>query len=304
MLTQNGSDLFFAPIAGYSDSGLRSLCFRYGAGLCFTEMVSAKGLYYKNENTASLLYVAPDESNTAVQLFGSEPEIFAEVVRYPVLSKFSHIDVNMGCPVRKITSNNEGSALLRNPELIYKIVKAVKDSSGKTVSVKMRTGIDGKSCVTECALAAQEGGVDLVTVHGRTKEQLYGGKCDFETIAHVKQTLRVPVCGNGDVTDRDSYLRMKETGVDYVMIARGALGKPYVFSEILGKEYTYERNEAILFHIGRLCEYLSENTVMNVMKKQIACYLHGSRGAKQLKEQAFSAHSLKELTTLFDIKNN
>ena len=136
MLTTPGSDLILAPIAGYSDAGMRSLCFAYGAGLCFTEMVSAKGLFYGNENTAALLHTDPSEINTGVQLFGKDPEIFAEVVRYPALKKFPVIDVNMGCPVRKITSNGEGSALMRSPELIEKIVRAVKQNSGKTTTVR------------------------------------------------------------------------------------------------------------------------------------------------------------------------
>ncbi len=298
MITYNG-DLILAPIAGYSDAGMRALCFRYGAGLCFTEMVSAKGLYYGNENTAALLYVHEDEKNTGVQLFGSEPEIFAEVVRYDCIRKFPLIDINMGCPVRKITSNGEGSALMRSPELIEKIVRAVKDNSGKTVTVKMRLGIDGVNNAVECALAAQEGGADMVTVHGRTKEQLYGGRADYQSIARVKEALTIPVCGNGDVTDRKSYLAMKETGVDYVMIARGAMGRPYVFSAVLDKPYEYDVSSAIRFHIDRLCMHLPETTVMNVMKKQIACYVHGMRGSKVIKEKAFSATTLDSLKDIF-----
>ncbi len=299
MITYNDSDLILAPIAGYSDAGMRVLCFRYGAGLCYTEMVSAKGLFYGNENTAALLHIDKEEKNTGVQLFGSEPEIFAEVVRYDCIQKFPIIDINMGCPVRKITSNGEGSALMRSPELIYKIVRAVKDNSGKTVTVKMRLGIDGLQNVQECALAAQEGGADMITVHGRTKEQLYGGKADYDAIARVKEIVKVPLCGNGDVTDVVSYRKMKETGVDYVMIARGAMGRPYVFSSVLNKEYQYDVKEAVLLHIDRLCAFFPEKTVMNVMKKQIACYVYGMRGSKAIKEKAFAASSLTELKEIF-----
>lgn len=301
MITIGGSDLIAAPIAGYSDVGMRLLCARYGAGLCFTEMVSAKGLFYGNENTSALLYTDPEEQNTGVQLFGSEPDIFAEVVRYDCIQKFPLIDVNMGCPVRKITSNNEGSALMRSPELIEKIVRSVKQNSGKTVTVKMRLGIDGIMNATECALAAQEGGADMVTVHGRTKEQLYGGRADLDAIARVKEALRIPLCGNGDVTDRKSYLSMKETGVDYVMIARGAMGRPYVFSAVRDVPYSYDVKSAVLYHIDKLCSYLAPKTVLNVMKKQVACYVYGMRGSKSIKERAFAACSLEELRNVFDL---
>lgn len=300
MITYNGSDLILAPIAGYSDAGMRTLCFRYGAGLCYTEMVSAKGLFYGNENTAALLHIDPEEKYTGVQLFGSEPDIFAKVVRYDCIKKFPLVDINMGCPVRKITSNGEGSSLMRSPELIEKIVRAVKRNFEKTVTVKMRLGIDGLNNATECALAAQEGGADMITVHGRTKEQLYSGKADYDAIARVKEKVSVPLCGNGDVTDRESYLRMKQTGVDYVMIARGAMGRPYVFSAVHEKEYDFDIKDAVLFHINKLTSFLPEKTVMNVMKKQIACYVYGVRGGKSIKEKAFSACSLQELVSVFD----
>ena len=278
---------------------MRLLCQSYGAGLCFTEMVSAKGLYYKNENTASLLYTDREEKNTGVQLFGSEPNIFSEVVRYDCIKNFPLIDINMGCPVRKITSNGEGSSLMRSPELIEKIVRAVKSNFDKTVTVKMRLGIDGLNNATECALAAQEGGADMITVHGRTKEQLYAGKADYDAIARVKERVSVPLCGNGDVTDRESYLKMKQTGVDYVMIARGAMGRPYVFSSVRDAEYDFDVKEAVLFHINKLTSFLPEKTVMNVMKKQIACYVYGMRGSKAVKEKAFSAQTLSELIAVF-----
>lgn len=300
MITTGESDLILAPIAGYSDVGMRLLCSRYGAGLCFTEMVSAKGLFYGNENTSSLLHTDPEEHNTGVQLFGSEPDIFAEVVRFDCIRKFPLVDINMGCPVRKITSNNEGSALMRSPESIEKIVRAVKQNFGKMVTVKMRLGIDGVINATECALAAQEGGADMVTVHGRTKEQLYGGHADYDAIARVKERLSIPLCGNGDVTDKDSYLRMKQTGADYVMIARGAMGRPYVFSQIKETPYTYDVRSAVIFHIEKLCSFLPAKTVLNVMKKQIACYVYGMRGSKAIKERAFSASSLDELKAVFD----
>ncbi|MBO5304497.1 MAG: tRNA-dihydrouridine synthase, partial [Clostridia bacterium] len=188
MLTYNGSDLILAPIAGYSDSGMRSLCFRYGAGLCFTEMVSAKGLYYDNENTESLLKISKDEPNTGVQIFGSDPDIMAEVVNYDALKNFKIVDVNCGCPVQKIVRNGEGSALMHNPELVLKIVSSIRKflSEDRKITVKIRKGIGGVICAKEVALAAQEGGASLVTVHGRTREQMYSGSVDYQVIKEVK----------------------------------------------------------------------------------------------------------------------
>lgn len=303
MITYNESDLILAPIAGYSDVGMRSLCFRYGAGLCFTEMVSAKGLHYKNENTAELLTVGKDEKHTGVQLFGSEPDIIAEAVGSEKLKNFPIIDINMGCPVPKIVNNFEGSALMRQPELIYRIVKAaVKAANGRHVTAKIRSGFyKGYENAEECAAAINDAGAAMVTVHGRTREEYYSGNVDYSVIRKVKESVKIPVCGNGDVTDRDSYLKMKElTGVDYVMIARGAIGRPYIFSQILGKEYEYSVIEAIKEHINYL-SFLPERTVVNCMKKQIALYVKGMRGHKSIKEAVFSAQNYEQLFCAVDL---
>lgn len=295
MITYNGSDLILAPLAGFGDSGMRSLCFFYGAGLCFTEMVSAKGLYYKNENTEFLTKVGKDEKYTGIQLFGSDPDIIAETAGYDAIKDFPVIDINCGCPVPKVYKNGEGSALLKNPELIYKIVKKLKQTtSGRLVTVKMRKGTDGQTRVIECALAAQEGGADMVTVHGRTREQMYSGTVDYDVIAEVKSRLSVPVCGNGDVFDRNGYLRMKQTGVDYVMVARGAIGRPYVFAEIRGENPVFSVAELIRKHIQYI-DFLPERTVVGGMKKQIAAYVKGIPGQKKIKERVFAAESMQEL---------
>lgn len=298
MITYNGSDLILAPLAGFSDSGMRSLCFRYGAGLCFTEMVSAKGLFYKNDNTADLLTVGKDERHTGVQIFGSDPDIMAEVTTYETMKNFPIIDVNCGCPVPKVYKNGDGSALMKNPDLIYKIVKSIKNANeNKLVTVKIRKGTDGKNNALECALAAQEGGAAMVTVHGRTREQMYAGTVDYDTIAAVKQNLSIPVCGNGDVFDKDGYLKMKQTGVDYVMVARGAIGRPYVFAEIKGEQAEYSVKQLIIDHINYL-DFLPEKTVAGAMKKQIAAYVKGIPGQKKIKEKAFATESLSELLTV------
>lgn len=302
MITYNGSDLILAPIAGYSDSGMRTLCTRFGAGLCYTEMVSAKGLYYKNENTADLLHIGEGEKHTGVQLFGSEVDIISEVMNYEVLKNFPVIDFNMGCPVPKVVKNGEGSALLKNPTLIYNIVKALKsEAAGRKITVKIRSGFyDGYENAVETALAIQEGGADMVTVHGRTREMFYTGKVNYDIIAKVKSEIKIPVCGNGDVVDKESYQRMKDTGVDYVMIGRGAIGRPYIFSELHNVTYQFSVKEAIKQHIKSL-SFLPENVVANNMKKHIAYYLKGKSNSKAIKESIFRANSLTEIVTFIDL---
>lgn len=291
------SDLILAPVAGYTDVGFRSLCARYGAGLTFTEMVSAKGLHHNNSNTEDLLRRGKEEINIGVQLFGREPDILAEAIASERLKGFSVIDVNMGCPVPKIVNNGEGSALMREPETIEKIVAAaVKAAGDRPVTVKLRAGFyTGYENAVECALAAEQGGASMVTIHGRTREQFYAGKVNYQIIADVKRALKIPVCGNGDVTDRASYLRMKEeTGADYVMIARGAFGRPYIFSEIREKPYVFDAKEAILEHIEAL-SFLPERTMVNVMKKHVAFYVKGRPGHKALNVEIFASESKEDL---------
>lgn len=303
MITYNGSDLVLAPAAGFSDAGLRTLAFRYGAGLCFTEMVSAKGLYYNNANTAALLTVGREEPHTGVQLFGKEPDIIAEAIAGERLAGFPVVDINMGCPVHKIVSNGEGSALMRDPDRIHAIVRAAAGAAaGRPVTVKLRAGFyDGFENAEECAAAAEEGGAAMVTVHGRTREMFYSGKADYGIIAKVKRSVKIPVCGNGDVTDAESYSRMKEcTGADYVMIARGAFGRPWVFAEIRGEKPEVAVGALIREHIG-LLSFLPERTAVNCMKKQIAFYVKGMGGRRKLKEAIFGAQSMREMLSVIDL---
>lgn len=302
MITYNGSDLILAPIAGYSDVGMRTLCFEYGAGLCFTEMVSAKGLHYKNANTEILLHTGEGDRHTGVQLFGNDPDIIAEAVASARLSNFPVVDINMGCPVPKIVNNGDGSALMRDPDRIFKIVKsAVSVADGREITVKMRAGFyNGYENAAECAAAAEEGGASMVTVHGRTREMYYSGKADYGVISRVKQAVKIPVCGNGDVTDRESYERMKDSGADFVMIARGAFGCPWVFSDIRGEERPHSVRETVKRHISML-DFLPERTAVNCMKKQIAFYVKGLRGNKAIKEGAFAAENMAELISVIDL---
>jgi MazG family protein len=298
-----GTDLILPPVAGFSDIGLRRLCKRYGAGLTFTEMVSAKGLVYGNENTAALLLTDGSEDIKGVQLFGREPEIIAKAAVLPELEKFQIIDINAGCPVPKIVKNGEGSALMKEPLLIHNIVRAVKEAApDREVTVKMRAGFDKNSVnAVECALAAEKGGASAVTVHGRTRDTMYSGKADLSIIRAVKDALKIPVIGNGDVIDRESYLRMLEyTGADGVAIARGAVGRPWVFSEVRGIPVEYDLFSTVKEHIEILASVLPEKLVVNVMKKHIAAYMKGVRGGKQVKEVAYAAESIYALLSVFE----
>lgn len=291
------SDAVFAPIAGFSEVGLRALCAELGAGLTYTEMVSAKGLMYGNEHTEDLLHTTEYEKVKAVQLFGSDPEILARAAESRELGKYDIVDINMGCPVKKIVSNNEGSALLKNPSLASDIVRAVR-RSGKPVTVKFRIGFEKNSRTgVDFARYMQDAGAAAVTVHGRTREQFYEGTADWDYIAEVVRAVDIPVIANGDVFSKEDYIKIKaHTGAAGVMIARGALGYPQIFSEITGTPCPYATVQDIaLKHIDVLASFHSDIYVVNNMKKQIACYCKGLRGGKQLKLDVFKARNVAEL---------
>ena len=228
-----------APLAGVTDAPFRRICGEKGAGLVCSEMVSAKGLWYKDKNTDRLLEILDGEAPVAYQIFGHEPEIMAEAAR--MLNDRRHVllDINMGCPVPKIVRNGEGSALMREPKLARRVVEAVVSASTKPVTVKIRAGWnDAEKNAAEVAQAIEAGGASAVCVHGRTREQFYSGHADWNIIASVKKAVRIPVIGNGDVTDVTSaYRMMQETGCDFVMIGRGALGNPWIF-ESLARAWT------------------------------------------------------------------
>ena len=221
-----------APLAGFTDAVMRTLCEEQGAALTYTEMVSAKGLYYGGSKTSDLTYIPEGAGPTAIQIFGSEPEIMAFAARELDRLKNEVLDINMGCPVPKVVRNGDGSALMRDPGLVCDIVKAVTSATEKPVTVKIRKGFDTANAV-EVALAAQEGGASAVCVHGRTREQYYSGVVDRNIIKDVKEALSIPVIASGDVTDAASGMSMlAETGCDMVMIGRGALGNPWIFREL------------------------------------------------------------------------
>lgn len=296
------NNLVFAPIAGFSEVGFRHLCAKYGAGLTYTELVSAKGLVYGNKGTEELLATTDIETPCAVQIFGSDPEFMYKAAKDERLGKFDIIDINMGCPVKKVFGNGDGSALMKNPALITEVVQAVKEGGIRPVTVKMRAGIEiGKPLAVECALAAQKGGASAVTVHARYREQYYSGECDHTITKAVKDALDIPVIANGDIVDKQSLDKVAQiTNADGFMIGRGALGKPWIFAELQGKDDSHDVKSLILEHIDVLREFMPDFTVANVMKLQLCYYARGGRNAKAVRVEIGKAKSLGDTFKIID----
>ena len=291
--------LFLAPMAGYTDRAMRLVCHKYGVEHSTTEMVSAKAVVYGDKKTFSLAKIMPDEGPVSVQIFGSEPEIMAEAAHILENTMESMppvaIDINMGCPVNKIFTNGEGSALMKNPELIYRITKAVSGAVKIPTTVKIRSGINKNSInAIECALAAEEGGASLLCIHGRTREQMYGGLADREIIKNVKSSLHIPLIANGDIVDGASAVAMlRDTGADGIAVGRGAVGNPFIFSEIIssldGGTFTEpsleERVEIALLQLRTAIEDKGERIAIPEARKQIALYLRSFRGAARIRAE-------------------
>lgn len=296
------NNLVFAPIAGFSEVGFRHLCAKYGAGLTYTELVSAKGLVYGNKGTEELLATTDIETPCAVQIFGSDPEFMYKAAKDDRLGKFDIIDINMGCPVKKVFGNGDGSALMKNPALITDVVQAVKEGGSRPVTVKMRAGIEiEKPLAVECALAAQKGGASAVTVHARYREQYYSGECDHTITKAVKDALDIPVIANGDIVDKQSLDKVAQiTNADGFMIGRGALGKPWIFAELQGKDDSHDIKSLILEHIDVLREFMPDFTVANVMKLQLCYYARGGRNAKAVRVEIGKAKSLGDTFKIID----
>lgn len=291
------SNIVFAPIAGFSEVGFRHMCAKYGAGLTYTELVSAKGLCYGNKGTQELLAREDYSSPCAVQLFGSDPEFMYKAAKDERLAKFEIVDINMGCPVKKVFNNGDGSALMKNPDLITEIVQAVKEGAKRPVTVKMRAGIEyGKPVAVECALAAQKGGASAVCVHPRYREQFYSGEADHSITKAVKEALDIPVIANGDISDLQSLSKVRDlTGADGFMIGRGALGRPWIFAQLNGVDDSHDVKADIYEHIAVLGKYMSDFTVANVMKLQLCYYAKGGRDAKAVRVEIGKAKSVDDI---------
>ncbi|MBQ2219051.1 MAG: tRNA dihydrouridine synthase DusB [Firmicutes bacterium] len=299
-----------APLAGVTDSAFRRICFDHGAAMAFTEMVSAKGLYYRNANTEDLLAIHPDEGPVGIQLFGSEPLMLQFAAEKLKDRPNVCIDLNMGCPVPKVVKNGEGSFLLTQLGLAAQLVRETVKAAGKPVTVKMRIGFDETHPVDPVAFALQmqEAGASAIAVHGRTREQYYSGKADWSAIRRIKEAVDIPVAGNGDIFSAQDALRMlDETGCDAVMIARGALGNPWIFAEceaawkgrpIPKRPDVDEIIETVRKHALGLLETEPEYRAVREMRKHAAWYTKGIKGAAALRRQASEAESLDEMFTI------
>ena len=301
--------VFLAPMAGVTDLPFRILCKEMGCGLVYSEMVSAKGILYDNKNTTELLEIDPKERPVAVQLFGSDPEILGamakKIEQYPI----DIIDVNMGCPAPKIVKNGEGSCLMKTPELVGRIVKSLVESQSKPVTIKFRKGFDDDHVnAVEIAKIAEANGASAVAVHGRTREQYYSGKADWDIIKQVKEAVNIPVIGNGDVfTPQDAKNLLEHTGCDAIMVGRGAQGNPWIFKrilhylqtgELLPEPTAEERVEKALRHAQMLIDYKGEYIGVREMRKHMAWYMKGMPGAAELRGKLNYAENRAELEAL------
>ena len=300
------NNCILAPMAGVSDLPFRLLCKEQGVGLICMEMVSAKAIYYNNRNTEELMAIHPDEMPVSLQLFGSDPDIIADMAKRIEEKPFAVLDINMGCPVPKVVNNGEGSALMKNPKLVEEILTKLVKAIQKPVTVKIRKGFNDNSVnAVEIARIAESCGVAAVAVHGRTREQYYSGKADWDIIGAVKDAVKIPVIGNGDVVDAYSAKALLEqTGCDGVMIGRAAQGNPWIFREVVSfletgeippKPTAEQVKETVIRHAKLQLEYKGEYTGVREMRKHLSWYTAGYPNSARFRQMINSMESMDQL---------
>lgn len=296
------NNLILAPMANVTDVAFRSLCIESGADAGITELISAKAICYNNSKTKEMLYTAPNERIKIAQIFGSEPEVMAEACASEMLSGFDIIDINMGCPAPKIIRNGEGSALLNDANKAEEIIKACVSATSKPITVKFRSGWDKDHIVAvEFAKMCERAGASAITIHARTTDQGYSGTADWDIIKAVKNAVKIPVIGNGDVVDKLSYEKMLSyTGVDAVMVGRASMGQPWIFHELLGESVPNEQIYYVKKHIQLLRQYYPERFVVKHMRKHVLWYLKNVTGSNKIKTEIVLEENLEKVLEMLE----